>query len=88
MLWACRMTPHTETQETPFSISYRVEAIIPAEIEVPSQRRIVCPENTELNEQMLIDRLDMIKELRERAAIRIHNYQQVVSRYYNSKVRD
>lgn len=76
------------TQETPFSLSYGVEAVIPAEIEVLSKRRRLCPENTELNEELLIDKLDMIEERREKAAIRVQNYQQAASRYYQSNVRN
>lgn len=88
VLWAYRMTPHTATRETPFSLSYGAETVTPAEIEVPSQRRRVCPEDAELNEELLIDQIDMIKERRERAAIRVQNYQQAVSRYYDSNVRN
>ncbi|KAL0696883.1 hypothetical protein Bca4012_064063 [Brassica carinata] len=88
VLWACRTTPHTATQETPFSLAYGVEAVIPAEIEVPSGRRKVCPEDIELNKELLIDQLDMIEERREKAAIHKHNYQHAASRYYNSNVRD
>ena len=72
-LWAYRTTPHTATQETPFSLSYGVEAVIPAEIEVLSQRRGICPEDAELNEELLIHQLDMIEERREKAAIRVQN---------------
>lgn len=68
-LWAYHTTPHTTTQETPFSLSYGVEAVIPAEIEVPSQRRKICPEDIELNEGLLIDQLEMIEEQREKAAV-------------------
>ena len=87
VLWAYRTTHHTTTQETPFSLSYGIEAVIPAEIEVPSQWRIICPEDIELNEELLIDQLDMIEERREKAAVRVQNYQQAASRYYDSNVR-
>lgn len=73
VLWACRTRPHTATQEAPFSLSYEVEAVSPADIEVPSERRTTRPENIKLNEEMLIDRLDMIEEQREKAAIRVKN---------------
>ena len=88
VLWAYRTTPRTTTQETPFSLSYGVEAVILAEIEVPSQRRAICPEDAELNEELLIHQLDMIEELREKAAIRVQNYEQAATRYYDSNVRD
>ena len=75
VLWAYRTTPppHTATQETPFSLSYGIEAVIPAEIEVLSQRRGICPEDAKLNEELLIHQLDMIEERQEKAAIRVQN---------------
>ena len=88
VLWAYRTTPHTATHETPLSLSYGIEAVIPAEIEVPSQRRRICPEDIELNEELLIDQLDMIEERREKAAVRVQNYQQAAARYYDSNVRN
>lgn len=36
---------------------------------------------------MLLEHLDMIEERRERAAVRIQNYQQAAARYYDSNVR-
>ena len=38
ILWAYRTTPRTATQETPFALTYGAEAVIPAEIGVPSGR--------------------------------------------------
>ena len=39
VLWAYRTTSRTSIGETPFSLAYGVEAMIPMEIEVPSLRR-------------------------------------------------
>ena len=36
VLWAYRTTSRTSTGETPFSLAYRVEAMIPVEVGVPS----------------------------------------------------
>ncbi|XP_056850741.1 uncharacterized protein LOC130500062 [Raphanus sativus] len=87
VLWAYRTTPHTATHETPFSLTYGIEAVKPPEIEVPSQRRGICPDNVEINEAMLLEHLDMIEERRERAVVRIQNYQQTAACYYDSNVR-
>ena len=38
VLWAYRMTPRTSMGETPFSLAYEVEVMIPVEVEVPSLR--------------------------------------------------
>ena len=86
--WAYRTNPHTATGETLFSLSYGIEAVIPAEIEVPSQRRRICPEDTELNEELLIHQLVMIEEQREKAAIRVQKYQQAATLYNYSNVRN
>ena len=48
----------------------------------------MCPEDAELNEELLINQLDMIEKRRERLAIRMENYQQAASRYYDSNVRN
>ncbi|KAL0427954.1 UNVERIFIED_CONTAM: hypothetical protein Slati_2970200 [Sesamum latifolium] len=38
VLWAYRTTPRGSTRETPFSLVYGTEAIIPAELDMPSHR--------------------------------------------------
>ena len=39
VLWAYRTTSRTLTGETPFSMAYDVEAMVPVEVRVPSLRR-------------------------------------------------
>ena len=41
VLWAYRMTSRTTTGETPFSMAYGVEAVLPIEIETPTLRTVV-----------------------------------------------
>lgn len=36
VLWAYRATPHNATKETPYSLAYGTEAIVPLEIRLPS----------------------------------------------------
>ena len=38
VLWPYRMTSRTSTQDTPFSLAYRVEAMIPVEVGIPFLR--------------------------------------------------
>jgi len=38
VLWAYRCTPQSTTQETPYSLTYDTEAMIPVEIGEPSLR--------------------------------------------------
>ena len=39
VLWAYRTTSRTSTRETPFSLAYGVEAMIPVEVDIPSLQR-------------------------------------------------
>ncbi|XP_056854988.1 uncharacterized protein LOC130509719 [Raphanus sativus] len=87
VLWACRTTPRKATEETPFSLAYGMEAVVPAETIAGSLRRELCTSNPAANDQLLTDSLDLIEERRDRALIRIQNYQQAMARQYNSKVR-
>lgn len=67
---------------------YGMEAVIPAEIKVPSARRIRNPQSEVANNEMIIDVIDTIDERRNRALVRMQNYHNVVARYYNSNVRN
>ena len=62
--------------------------MIPAEVEFPGVRRRLLPEREELNNAMLLDNLDLINENRDRALVRIQNYQHACAKYYNSNVRN
>ena len=67
---------------------YGMEAVIPAEVKVPSARRIRNPQSEVANNEMIIDVIDTIDERRNRALVRMQNYHNVVARYYNSNVRN
>ncbi|XP_073120901.1 uncharacterized protein [Henckelia pumila] len=84
VLWAYRTTPHTATQESPFSLVYGSEAILPVEIGQPSAR-IKAYEDTD--EGARAQELDLIEERREKAARRMEAYRARVMRSYNQKVR-
>ncbi|XP_071932987.1 uncharacterized protein [Coffea arabica] len=85
ILWAYRTTPRTATQETPFVLTYGAEAIIPAEIGVPSGR--VQHFVTQDNEEEMRLNLDLFEQQREETAIRMAKYKGQVARYYNVRVR-
>ncbi|XP_073121274.1 uncharacterized protein [Henckelia pumila] len=84
VLWAYRTTPHRATQESPFSLVYGSEAILPVEIGQPSSR-IRAYEDTE--EGARAQELDLIEERREKAARRMEAYRARVMRAYNRKVK-
>ncbi|KAG7564279.1 Ribonuclease H domain [Arabidopsis suecica] len=88
VLWAYRTTPRRATGETPFLLVYGMEAVVPAELNVPGLRRGEAPLNEELNSKLLEDVLDTIDERRDQSLIRLQNYQQLSARYYNSKLKN
>ncbi|GJS62234.1 reverse transcriptase domain-containing protein [Tanacetum coccineum] len=85
VLWAHRTMKKTSNGETPFSLTYGTEAVIPAEIGMPTHRTSSVNEKT--NDQELRLNLDLLDERREIAAIREARYKQQVEKYYNKKVR-
>ncbi|GJR67463.1 reverse transcriptase domain-containing protein [Tanacetum coccineum] len=84
VLWAHRTMKKTSNGETPFSLTYGTEVVIPAEIGMPTHRTSSVNEKT--NDQELRLNLDLLDERREIAAIREARYKQQVEKYYNKKV--
>ncbi|KAL0438787.1 UNVERIFIED_CONTAM: hypothetical protein Slati_2361700 [Sesamum latifolium] len=78
-------TPRGSTGETPFSLVYGTEAIIPAELGMPSHR--VMNFSEECNENLLRENLDLIEELREKAFLRIQRYKNIMINSYNKRVK-
>ena len=72
VLWAYRTTLRTSTGETPFSLAYGVEAMIPVEIRVPSLRRETY--NQEENFALQRYELDLLEEKCDLATLRIASY--------------
>ena len=85
ILWAYQTTPRTATQETPFVLACGADAVIPAEIGVPSSRvQHFVAQNNE--EEMRLN-LDLLEHRREEACIKMAKYKGQVARYYNARVR-
>ncbi|XP_070011375.1 uncharacterized protein [Nicotiana sylvestris] len=71
--------------ETPFSLVYGTEALIPVEIGEPSTR---FPQATEeSNDEEMRANLDLLEGRREAALIRMEAQKQVIERYYNRRAR-
>ncbi|KAJ0548437.1 putative nucleotidyltransferase, Ribonuclease H [Helianthus annuus] len=85
ILWAHRTMPKTSNGETPFSLVYGSEAVIPAEIGLPSPR-MLSMNLIDNEEERRID-LDLLEERREMATINEAKYKTKLEKYYNSKVR-
>ena len=63
VLWSYRTTPRSSTGETPFSLAFGTEEVIPAEGSVPSPRYQWVSDNP--NRLLMNQSLDTIDEKRE-----------------------
>ncbi|GJW06594.1 reverse transcriptase domain-containing protein [Tanacetum coccineum] len=68
VLWAHRTMINSSNRDTPFSLTYGTEAVIPAEIGMPTLR--TAEVDLVQNDEALEINLDLLKERREEAAIR------------------
>lgn len=85
VLWAHRTTIKVSNGDTPFSLVYGTEAVIPAEIGMPTIRTAEVNTATN-NDERRID-LDLLEERRECAAIREEKAKSKMKGYYDAKVR-
>ncbi|GJS00508.1 hypothetical protein Tco_0317016 [Tanacetum coccineum] len=70
--------------DTPFSLTYGTEAVIPTEIGMPTYRIAVM--DAVHNDEELRLNLDLLEERRERAAIRKAKAKLKMTKYYNARV--
>ncbi|GJS98197.1 reverse transcriptase domain-containing protein [Tanacetum coccineum] len=68
VLWAHRTMVKSSNGDTPFSLTYETEAVIPAEIEMPTFR--TGEVDVTKNDEALKINLELLEEKREQAAIR------------------
>ena len=73
VLWTYRTTPRRLTRETPFSMSYRAEAVILIETGFPTLRTQTFNPND--NDKLLERSLDLVEERRENAMVQLTYYQ-------------
>nr|GEV34921.1 reverse transcriptase domain-containing protein [Tanacetum cinerariifolium] len=85
VLWAHRTMIKSSHDDTPFSLIYRTEAVIPAEIRMPTYHTAVV--DTVNNDKELRLNLDLLEERRERAAVREARAKSKMMKYYNARVR-
>ncbi|KAL1134769.1 hypothetical protein V6Z11_A12G127300 [Gossypium hirsutum] len=85
-LCAYRTSVRTSTGATPFSLLYRIEAVLPIEVEIPSFRVLA---ELKLDEaewiQSRYDQLNLIEEKRLKAIRHGQMYQKRMMRAYNKK---
>ncbi|XP_022876874.1 uncharacterized protein LOC111395089 [Olea europaea var. sylvestris] len=68
-LWTYRTSHRTATKETPFMLAFGIEATIPVEVRLPSQRRLE-PEDV----GRTTEHLDLLEEVCDQAALRMTSY--------------
>ena len=74
VLWTYHTTPRRSTRETPFSMTYKAEAVIPIELGFPTLRTDQF--SIEENNHLLSTNLDLVEERRKVAAVKMAYYQQ------------
>ncbi|XP_073035273.1 uncharacterized protein [Primulina eburnea] len=84
ILWAYRTTPRTANRETPYSLVYDSEAVLPTKIRQSSARVESYPNN---NDQTRAIELDLVEEKKDWAAIRMEAYRNRVMKSYDKHVR-
>lgn len=85
VLWAYRTTKRKPTNESPYALTYGMEAVIPTETILPTLRTLTLEQGN--NDAQISHHLDQLEERREIAAIHLANYQNQVKRYFNKGVR-
>ena len=73
VLWTYRTTPRRSTGETPFSVTYKAEAVIPLETGFPTLKTSSFSLGS--NNELLEKSLDLIEERRESAMVQLAYYQ-------------
>ena len=85
VLWTYRTTLRRTTGETPFSITYGAEAVLPIENSFPTLRSSTF--TLENNDELLGRSLDLAEEKREKAMIHMAYYHQKLKRGYDANVK-
>ncbi|GKA92030.1 reverse transcriptase domain-containing protein [Tanacetum coccineum] len=85
VLWAHRTMIKSSNGETPFSLTYGAEAVIPVEIGMPTLRTAEV-DMIKNNEDLGIN-LDLLEEKREQAAIQEARSKAKMEKYYNARIQ-
>ncbi|KAM1203864.1 hypothetical protein ACFX2J_019631 [Malus domestica] len=85
VLWSYRTSYRTSTGETPFSLAFGTEAVVPVELEQATYRIQNYMQSE--NDKQLTFNLDLVEEHRNQAHLRNVAYKQCISNYYDSRVK-
>ncbi|KAL2938706.1 Transposon Tf2-11 polyprotein [Bienertia sinuspersici] len=84
-MWSLRTNQRESTWQTPFRLVYGTQALIPVEIGSTSLR-LQMYQGAE-NERVMAKWLELVEEVREKAALRMQAYVGKVARHYNRRVK-
>ncbi|CAL8992338.1 unnamed protein product [Prunus brigantina] len=84
-LWSINTSYRRSTGETPFSLAFGTEAVVPVEVHAPTCRTATY--DPQQNDSQLALNLDLIDEHRSQAQLRNATYKQRTARYYDSRVK-
>ncbi|CAD5168155.1 unnamed protein product [Musa acuminata subsp. malaccensis] len=85
ILWSLRTTPKTANGESPYSLAFDAEAVLPAEVEIATPQTESYDEGA--SAEGLRAGLDLLEERRADAHLKALSYKRAVARIYNRKVR-
>ena len=85
VLWTYRITPRRSTRETPFSMTYGAEVVIPLETGFPTLRTSTF--TSDGNDELLKKSLDLIEERKENAMVQLAYYQHKLKQGYDANVK-
>jgi len=85
VLWTYQTTPRRSTGETPFSLTYGTEVVIPLETGFPTLR--TSSFNSSNNSGLLEKGLDFIEERRENAMVQLAYYQYKLKQGYDANMK-
>ncbi|GKE16968.1 reverse transcriptase domain-containing protein, partial [Tanacetum coccineum] len=86
VLWAHRTMVKSSNGENPFSLTYGTEAVIPAEIGMPTFK--TAEVDMAKNDEALKINLELLEEKQEQSAITEAKSKRQMEKYYNAKVRN
>ena len=85
ILWTYRITPRRSTRETPISMTYEAETVIPLETGFPTLR--TSSFTLRKNDKVLEKGLDLVKESRENVMVQLAYYQHKLKQRYDANVK-
>lgn len=85
VLWSCITTTHVRTQETPFSLAYGIEVVLPQVLLIETPRVEFI--NNDKNDGDLRINIDLIEEKSETKSSHQVTYKVSVERFCNRRVR-